>query len=84
MTILDISYQDSLTNAHASNGLVFLQKFPFNLYVPVFAAEKLRVQEDLFRLRAMRKEGEMRREHLLNKAKMLQARATKHKEKVRE
>ena len=46
------------------------------------AAEKLRAQEDLFRLRAMRKEGEQRREHLLDKAKQLQERANKHKAKV--
>ncbi|XP_059090636.1 uncharacterized protein LOC131886355 isoform X2 [Tigriopus californicus] len=45
-------------------------------------AEKLRVQEDLFRTKAFRKEAEMRREHLLNRAKMLQARANKHKAKL--
>jgi len=33
-------------------------------------------------MRAMRREAEMRREYLLNKAKVLQARATKHKSKV--
>ncbi len=45
-------------------------------------AEKLKVQEDLFRARSMRREGELRREYLLNKAKILQARATKHKARV--
>jgi hypothetical protein len=47
-----------------------------------FAAEKIRVQEDLLRLRSMRREGETRREHLLNSAKLLQARANTHKAKV--
>jgi len=38
----------------------------------LFSAEKLRLQEELFRLRSHRKENESRREHLLNKAKVLQ------------
>ncbi len=35
-------------------------------------------------MRSMRREGELRREYLLNKAKILQARATKHKARVSE
>ncbi len=49
----------------------------------LFSAEKLRLQEELFRLRSHRKENESRREHLLNKARVLQARASKFKAKVR-
>ena len=48
-----------------------------------FSAEKLRLQEELFRLRSYRKDGEARKEHLLNRAKLLQARASSHKEKVK-
>ena len=48
-----------------------------------FAAERLRLQEQLFRMRSVRKESQMRREYLLSQAKVLQARATKYKEKVR-
>ena len=47
-----------------------------------FSAEKLRLQEELFRLRSYRKDGEARKEHLLNRAKLLQARAASHKQKV--
>ena len=47
-----------------------------------FSAEKLRLQEELFRMRSHRKDGEARKEHLLNRAKILQARATSHKQKV--
>ena len=47
-------------------------------------AEKLRLQEDLFRLRSQRREAEVKRDHLVNKAKVLQARATRHKAKVGE
>ena len=49
----------------------------------LLSAEKLRLQEELFRLRSFRKDNETRREHLLNKAKVLQARASKFKAKVR-
>jgi len=52
-------------------------------YLFEFSAKKLRMQEDLFRTRAMRREGEMRREYLLNKAKVLQGRAARHKTKVK-
>ena len=47
-----------------------------------FSAEKLRLQEELFRMRSHRKDGEARKEHLLNRAKILQARAQSHKQKV--
>ena len=47
-----------------------------------FLAEKLRLQEELFRMRSHRKDGEARKEHLLNRAKILQARAQSHKQKV--
>lgn len=46
------------------------------------AAEKLKLQEELFRLRSHRKDGEAKKEHLLNRAKVLQARAASHKAKV--
>ena len=48
-----------------------------------FSAEKLRLQEELFRMRSHRKDGEARKEHLLNRAKILQARAQSHKQKVK-
>ncbi len=41
------------------------------------------MQEDLVRMRSLRREAELRRDFLLNKAKILQARANKHKAKVR-
>lgn len=46
-------------------------------------AEKLRLQEQLFRMRSTRKESHIRRQQLLSQAKSLQARASKYKEKVR-
>ena len=48
-----------------------------------FSAEKLRLQEQLFRMRSTRKESHIRRQQLLSQAKSLQARASKYKEKVR-
>ena len=48
-----------------------------------FSAEKLRLQEQLFRMRSTRKESHLRRQKLLTQAKQLQARAAKYKEKVR-
>ena len=48
-----------------------------------FSAEKLRLQEQLFRMRSTRKESHLRRQQLLAQAKQLQARAAKYKEKVR-
>ena len=56
-------------------GMIFI-------YFLSFSAEKLRLQEELFRMRSHRKDGEARKEHLLNRAKILQARATSHKQKV--
>ncbi len=47
-----------------------------------FSAEKLRLQEELFKLKSQRKDHESRKMHLLNKAKVLQSRATKFKTKV--
>lgn len=45
-------------------------------------AEKLRLQEELFKLRSFRRDHEARKEHLLNKAKVLQNRASKFRAKV--
>ena len=57
--------------------------FPFSLFFcSLISAEKLRLQETLFRMRSIRKEAQIRREQLLSQAKVLQARATKYKEKV--
>ena len=54
---------------------------------PIFfcfiTAEKLRLQEELFRLKSIRKDSEAKKEHLLNRAKVLQARAMQHKAKVK-
>ena len=48
----------------------------------VVSADKLRLQEELFRIRTQRRETESRRENLVNRARMLQARAAQQKTKV--
>jgi len=69
----------------APKHLFSMSKSSFSLLTAAieFPAEKLRVQEDLFKARAMRREAEMQREQFLNKAKVLHGRATRYKAKVR-
>jgi len=42
----------------------------------------MKLQEELFRVRTQRREAEGRRENLVGRARVLQARANKHKSKV--
>ena len=62
---------------HKKLRTLYLKDFFFLL-----SAEKLKLQEELFRLRSHRKDGEAKKEHLLNRAKILQSRAASHKAKV--
>lgn len=48
-----------------------------------FLAEKDRLKDELYRLRNARRDFEARKELLINKAKLFQARAAKFKEKVK-
>ncbi|XP_023337885.1 uncharacterized protein LOC111708668 isoform X2 [Eurytemora carolleeae] len=45
-------------------------------------ADKMKLQEELFRVRTQRREAEGRRENLVGRARVLQARANKHKSKL--
>ena len=69
--------------SHVEQHLEFNFETKWKFLILNFSAEKLRLQEQLFRMRSTRKESHLRRQKLLTQAKQLQARAAKYKEKVR-